>query len=183
MGQLKALLPWQGTTLLAYQVSTLLSSPVERLIVVLGHRAGELRAHLPAEERIRVVVNPEYHSGKVSSIVAGVRASDTSRHLLILGVDQPRPARLVTKTVEAHQTLITIAGFGGRRGHPVIFAGSLHDELLALDEAKEGLRAVLRRHLAQTRIVDTGDPLALVNLNTPEDLAAALQLLEHRSVP
>jgi molybdenum cofactor cytidylyltransferase len=177
MGQLKALLPWHGQPLLAYQIAQLLAAPVERLIVVVGHRAAELAPYLDQDERLHVVENQDYHAGKVSSIICGVAAAPADHHLLVLGVDQPRPAALLAAVATVHRagdSPITIAGCGGRRGHPVLFRPELRPELLAITEETAGLRAVLRRHQALT--VDTGDPLALVNLNTPEDYAAALLL-------
>jgi CTP:molybdopterin cytidylyltransferase MocA len=176
MGQLKALLEWEGVPLLRYQADALLAAPVERLVVVLGYRSDELVSLLPSSPRLQVVHNPQYAAGKVSSIVAGVSAAETPEHVLILGVDQPRPPALITRVCEGQSGPIAIAGYQGRRGHPVVFAPELRPELLALDEATEGLRAVLRAHADAIRVVETGDPLALVNLNTPDDYAAALRL-------
>ena len=176
MGHLKALLPWHGQPLLAYQAQQLVDSPVERTVVVLGHRAAELRALLPETPRVVAVENPAFRSGKVSSILAGLQALPPGWHALILGVDQPRPARLIAQAVAAHLrsgTLVTVAAHAGRRGHPVIFAPALRAELAAIDEATQGLRAVLQRHAAEVRLCETGSPLALVNLNTPADYEAA----------
>ena len=179
MGELKARLTWEGQPLLRYQAEALLAAPVERLVVVLGYRAAELERLLPSAPNLYAVRNPDFASGKVSSIVAGVGAADPDAHVLILGVDQPRPTALVERVCEAHlrgHSAITVAGYEGRRGHPVVFRPGLRPELLALDEATEGLRAVLRAHAADVHVVETGDPLALTNLNTPEDYAAALRL-------
>ena len=176
MGQLKALLEWEGRPLLRYQADALLAAPVERLVVVLGYRADELAPLLPPSSRLQTVHNPDYASGKVSSIVTGLRATQPDESVLILGVDQPRPATLIAHVCDAHTGIITIAGCQGRRGHPVIFGPQLREELLNLSEATEGMRAVLRGHAEVVRVVETGDPLALVNLNTPEDYAAALRL-------
>jgi molybdenum cofactor cytidylyltransferase len=180
MGELKALLPWAGgQPLIAYQAAQVLASPLERVVVVLGHRADEVGAHLPGDERLRTTLNPEYRSGKAGSIVAGVRATGEDAHVLVLGVDQPRPAELITQVVAQHRrggSAITVAGYGGRRGHPVLFAPELRDELLAIDEATQGLRAVLQRHAGDVAVVETGSPLTLVNLNTPEDYRQALHL-------
>jgi molybdopterin-guanine dinucleotide biosynthesis protein A len=63
-----------------------------------------------------------------------------------------------------------------RRGHPVIFTPVLRDELLRLEEATQGLRAVLARHACAVQVVETGTPLALLNLNTPEDYEAGRRL-------
>lgn len=181
MGQLKALLSWDGRPLLVYQVEQLLASPVERLAVVLGHRAGELQGRLPTtDERLLIVQNEQYHTGKVSSIVAGLAALPVGRHQLLLGVDQPRPATLISQVVQAHVaagSLITVAGHGGRRGHPVLFAPELRDELLAIDESTQGLRAVLQRHRTRVNVCETGSPLALVNVNTPEEYEAARRVV------
>ncbi len=86
---------------------------------------------------------------------------------------------MIEQTVRAHldgSASITIAGQQGRRGHPVIFAPRLRAELLTIDEESQGLRAVLQRHTRDTLVIDTGSPLSLVNLNTPEDYAAATRL-------
>jgi len=180
MGELKALLPWSGDQpLIAYQAEQLLQTPVERVVVVVGHRADELRPLLAGDTRLEIVDNPEYSTGKVSSILAGVRACGASAHVLVLGIDQPRPAALTTAVVAQHlarNSLITVAGYYGRRGHPVVFHSRLHNELQAIEEVTQGLRAVLQRHTANVSVCETGSPLALVNLNTPEDYAAARRL-------
>jgi molybdenum cofactor cytidylyltransferase len=180
MGELKALLPWDGRPLLQYAVDQLIASPIKRVAVVLGHQGETLRALLPRDHRLLAVDNPLYREGKVSSILAGVAALPAEGHVLVLGVDQPRPAALLTRVIEAHLeggTPITVAAYRERRGHPVIFAPSLRPDLLALEEATEGLRAVLRRHADSVRLCETGSPLALTNLNTPADVAAARALL------
>jgi molybdenum cofactor cytidylyltransferase len=180
MGELKALLPWSGVPLIRYQTEQLLAAGVERLVVVLGHRAAELCLHVASKPRVTVVENPDFRTGKVSSILAGLRAIPPEDHVLILSVDQPRPAALVAQTLDAHLASgapITIAGVGGRRGHPVVFSWMLRSELLAIQEATQGLRAVLQRHAPGVQVVDTGSPLALVNLNTAEEYAAAQALV------
>jgi molybdenum cofactor cytidylyltransferase len=179
MGRLKALLDWEGEPLLIYQVRQLLAAPIERLVVVLGHRKEELAPLLPDSRLLEVVINPGYETGKVSSIVAGVRAAPTDRAVLLLGVDQPRPAEITRAVVHEHRrsgAAIVVAGYGGRRGHPVLFSEVHRPELLSISEETEGLRAVLRSHANEVAVVETGNPLALVNLNTPEDYAAACLL-------
>jgi molybdenum cofactor cytidylyltransferase len=176
MGRLKALLEWEGQPLLRYQADQLLAAPIERLVVVVGHRRDELTPLLPESPILDVVVNSDYASGKVSSIVAGVRAVPAGSDALLLGVDQPRPAALIRTVLEAHREgggSITVAGYRGRRGHPVVFGAALREELLTISEETEGLRSVLRGHPEGTLVVETDDPLALVNLNTPADYAAA----------
>lgn len=179
MGQLKALLPWNGTPLIQYQADQLLQSPLERVVIVLGHRSDEIASLLPADSRLERVVNPHFASGKVSSLLAGFARLPADASILVLGADQPRSHEIVSQAIRAHVetgATITIAGHQGRRGHPVIFAPHLRTELLAIAEESQGLRAVLQRHTQNTQVIEAGSPLALVNLNTPEDYAAAIRL-------
>jgi CTP:molybdopterin cytidylyltransferase MocA len=46
MGTIKALLEWEGTTLLEYQVSQLRAARLGEVVVVLGHEAELLRSLL-----------------------------------------------------------------------------------------------------------------------------------------
>lgn len=214
MGQHKALLPWEGRPLLAYQVAQLLASPISCIVVVLGHREAKLRCLLPSDPRIVTISNPEYQTGKVSSILAGLPHVPDDAHILILGVDQPRPASLIQAVCQAHlgasspnkgasrtdtshgrtdgppvhasterPAWITIAGYGVRRGHPVIFHPDFRADLAGINEATEGLRAVLRRHAPAVHTCDTGLAVALVNLNTPDDYVAALRVTGQQPPP
>jgi len=178
MGRLKALLPWEGTTLLEHALRELGAARLDRLVVVLGHAADGLR---PLVERAgaRPVLNPRYREGRATSIAAGVAAlpPETS-HLLVASVDQPRPRAVVDALIAAHlagRAPISRAVHQGRHGHPTIFAGSLLDELRRVDEASEGMKSVLRAHADAIQDVEIDDPVVLLNLNTPEEYALALK--------
>lgn len=165
MGAPKALLDWGGESLIRHQVSQL--AGCGQVIVVLGHEAEAIRKVLPAG--VRVVVNPDYASGRVSSLLAGFRAIEGApAGVLVVGVDQPLGPGVVETLLEAAQEAVVVPSFEGRRGHPVLFRGELLPELLAISEAQEGLRAVTRRHARQE--VPVGSAWVLADLNTPEAL-------------
>ena len=178
MGEHKALLPWQGGTLLEFQVEQLLAGGIERVILVLGHEAERIRSALPALPRATIVVNPEYATGKTSSVRAGMDAIPADADaVLVLSVDQPRPAALIQRMRQAHEmagVLITVPTFGGRHGHPTIFARSLFQEMREITEETQGLRAVRQRHRAETHVLQTATRAPLIDINTPEDYQAAL---------
>ena len=181
LGVFKPLLPWpgpeDGEPLVAYQVRQLLAAGATPVLVVTGRRAAEVAAAARAAGG-EAVFNPHHQEGKATSVHAGVAAAPEGAGLLIVGVDQPRPAWLYRRLIEASAAgaPIVLPGHTGRRGHPPLFGPALRDELLAVREESFGLRAVVQRHAAATLLLDVGSPLALVNLNTPADLAAARAL-------
>jgi molybdenum cofactor cytidylyltransferase len=179
MGQLKALLPWQGTSLLAHQVTALLEAGVDRVIVVLGHRAEELKPIVEGQPEVTCVVNPDYLVGKTTSIKAGVKSlcRDDLDSLLVLNVDQPRTAGTIRHLLDrrrASPAPITIPTYRGKGGHPIILNASLIDELLSIQEDTLGLKAVMQRHQEYIQRVEVEDPEVLWDLNTPEQYQEAL---------
>jgi len=169
MGTLKALLPWDDTTLLGHMIRELQAAGIP-LVVVLGHAADELRPIVEATAAT-VVVNPRYREGRATSIAAGMAALPPgTQHVLIASVDQPRPRTVHQALIRAHLAggaPITRACHQGQHGHPTIFASTLFDALLRLDETSEGLKTVV--HSNPTQDVEIEDPAVLLNLNTPAD--------------
>ena len=80
MGRAQALLPIDGQTFIERIVGALKQGGVERIIVVLGFKAEEMRrqiAHLPVE----ILVNPDYKLGQLSSLQVAVRHLETDQRL------------------------------------------------------------------------------------------------------
>ena len=177
MGRQKALLPWGDcATLLEYHLRELASLPeIAEVIVVTGHEPARITEIAALHAIARMAHNPAYKTGKVSSIVTGVRAASAdATALMLLAVDQPRSAAVLRPIIDASAgALITLSVYDGRRGHPVVFDASLRDELLAVEEATQGIRAVLQRHAADVREVEAATDEVLLDLNRPEDVAAS----------
>ena len=180
MKQLKALLPWQGSVLLRYQVNALLEGGADRVVVVLGHRSGELKSLLEGMDGVHWAINPDYMLGKTTSLKVGVAAAKEFRpqDMLILNVDQPRQPATIQKVLDSHRRqpgLITNPAFQGQGGHPIVISASLIEELAQVDEATLGLKAVTQRHKNEVNKVELGIPEVLWDLNTPEDYENALK--------
>ena len=179
MGRPKPLLPWRGETLVESQIRALLEGGADEVVVVLGHRADEVLPRVKAAGA-RAVVNPRYRDGRASSIKAGLSAiTESAAHILILGVDQPRTAAIIASVVESHLTadaLITSPRVGGRGGHPLIFSARLLPELRRISERQQGLREVFERHRAEINAVHVDDPMARLDLNTPQAYARAYEM-------
>jgi CTP:molybdopterin cytidylyltransferase MocA len=177
MGQPKALLPWHGATLLEFHVEQLLAGGVRRVLLVLGHEAAKIRQQAGWLPCVSVILNPDYGEGKTTSVRAGMAAVPADADsVLVLAVDQPRPAGLIHELCKAHaasRALITVPAHGGRHGHPTIFARSLFPEMREIAEETQGLRAVRHRHRDQTQVIQTATHLPLVDFNTPDEYQAA----------
>ncbi len=183
MGQLKALLPWQGDTLLGCQVSSLLQAGIHQVVVVLGHKRDRLMPLLEGRDRVIPVFNPDYLEGKTTSIKTGIKTGLSARQtadaqtLVLLNVDQPRTSGTISTLLSKHESsdsLITIPVFQGKGGHPIILDYSLLPELLEIGEASQGIRAVVKKHKERMQRVEMDTPEVLWDLNTPEQYQAAV---------
>ena len=183
MGRFKPLLAWptadSATTLVDYVVSQLLEASVDDLVVVVGSCAPEVSDRI-APMGVRTVLNPNYASGKASSVRTGMAAlgKDVTA-IAVLGVDQPRPSWLLRRLFAAHlgsSAPVTVPVFQGRWGHPPVFDAALRDQLAAVQEETQGLRPVVRGQYPNVQEVDVGSRIALVNLNEPEDYDEAQRI-------
>ena len=180
MGRLKAVLPWQNLTLIEYLVQSLQKAGVAEVVVVVGHRGDEVEAPVMGKPGVTTVVNPDYMQGKTTSIKAGLRnVSSSATGILVLSVDQPRPAHIVESVIKAHLehgAPITCPVYRGHGGHPLVFSSSLLPELSAITEEGQGLREVTLRHKDYTYQLQVDSPIVTVDVNSPEDLEKALAL-------
>lgn len=173
MGQPKALLPIGGQTFIEKIVGALREAGLENIIVILGHDAEAMRqkiAHLP----VTILVNPDYRKGQLSSLRVAIRhllANDSCSGLLVHLVDHPYiDAPLVNLLIQRFEDsgkLIAVPRFHGKRGHPVIFARSLFDELLKAPE-DQGAKAVVNAHRDETLEIETEDAGITLDIDTPE---------------
>ena len=170
MGTPKALLAWDGTTLLDYALRQARAAGIDELVVVLGPATRHL------ELGATTVFNPTPETGRSASIRLGAAAlSEAPEAILIQSVDQPVPADVIRALLEAIAVSVDAAvpTYRGRRGHPVAFAGRLLDELRTVTEEDQGLRALVRRHAAQLHEVAVETEAVVWNLNDPAAYAAA----------
>ena len=178
MGATKALLPWRGVPLLDHQIIAMRQAGIDTVVVVLGHRAGDLEPVIGSRPGVTAVVNPDYALGKTTSIKAGLRAlpPGCASSILILNVDQPREPQTIQTLLRRHQeaqALITIPTHRGKGGHPIIVDSSLLDDLLAIDEETQGVKALVRLHQDRTLRTEMAAEV-LWDLNTPEEYQQVL---------
>ena len=180
MGSLKQLLPWGGRPLIAWQVGQLQLAGAAPVVVVLGHAAEEVRTSVPPTAI--VAVNETYRTGRAGSLRTGaVQLPDDVEAVVILSVDQPRPAWLAQKLIARwrdDRPAVVSPRFSRGFGHPIVIDGSLLAELRRVDDESLGLRGLIDRHLQRAVAVEVAKDEVDVDLNTPSDYHAALSAFE-----
>ncbi|QQK77218.1 nucleotidyltransferase family protein [Salicibibacter cibarius] len=172
MGTLKAALPWNGTTLINYQINQLQNTLISELIVVTGYKSEEV-AEMIKPSHVKIVHNHRFHEGKTSSIRKGVKSiSPDSKGILISAVDQPVPKHTIDFMIthfNKTNASIVVPVYQQKRGHPVLFSTQLKHELLKINEETQGLRNIFRKYNRDVSPIEVSDPNVLLNLNTPID--------------
>jgi len=182
MGRPKQLLSIAGKPLLQHVIDAAAASRLDEVLVVLGAHAEEIHRALvlPANGKVRVVVNRAYAKGLAESVRCGLAAaSSRASAVAILVGDQPSvTTALIDQVLAAHvagdkPATRPVFGAGESRtpGHPVILSRSLWPALREL-RGDEGARAVLAAYPDRVEEVRIISP-ALADIDTPEDYARA----------
>lgn len=182
MGSPKPLLPWAGTTLIAWEVQQLREAGVDEIVVVLGARAEAVR-RATGTAAVQLVFNQRWPQGRATSLAAGARAllRRTARPsaVVIQNVDQPTRAAIVRyllDSIEESGASVVQPCYLGKAGHPVVLSGALLDELAEVHEQTLGLRALLDRHPPHLVTMDD-EPVVRLDLDTPDLLDEGRRLL------
>jgi molybdenum cofactor cytidylyltransferase len=171
MGVFKPLLPFGNRTVIECCISNLQAGGVSDIVVVAGHRAEDLRAHLSAFD-LTFAVNSDADSEMAVSIARGVEAVRTeARGLLIALVDHPGvPAEVITAVIDAWRkgARLVQPEYAGRGGHPVLIDLAYRNELLTLDPAG-GLRSLFAAHREEVRRLPVESAYVARDMDTWED--------------
>ena len=146
-GEPKQLLPFADTTLLGWVVRQVQhAQALDETIVVLGRSADEIRKRVDFADA-QVVENAVFTEGCASSYRAGIAALDWhSEAIMIILGDQPGITPEIVDAL-AHEwrqsdAPIALCSYEGRKGHPMIFARSLFEQLETLHGDKAAWKLV-----------------------------------------
>jgi molybdenum cofactor cytidylyltransferase len=172
-GGAKQLAPLAGRPLLQHAVDVACAAPeLERVVVVLGARAGEVRGVLDPG-RAELVECDDWDEGLAASLRCGVRAAGDAAWIVILLGDEPGlPAASISRVIGAAggapaEVGAARARWGGRPGHPVALARTVaaRAEMLRGDV---GARALLDE--VAVLEVECGDLGSPADVDTRDDL-------------
>ncbi|MFE9168774.1 NTP transferase domain-containing protein [Streptomyces kebangsaanensis] len=173
-GRPKALLEHRGRPLVEHAAGVLRAAGCERVHVVLGARAGEVRERARLEGCV-LVDNPEWERGMGSSLRAGLDslAGTGAPAALVLLVDQPGVGVEAAARVRAayrDETSLVSAAYEGTRGHPVLLGAAHWAGITASATGDRGARAYLRAHEESVTLVECGDVARPYDIDTEADL-------------
>jgi nicotine blue oxidoreductase len=162
----KQLAELDGRPLLEHALDAM--SGLDRVVVVLGARADEIRSRVDFG-RAQPVVCDDWASGQAASLRAGLAAlGDVEAAVVTLG-DQPRItpeaiAFAISKFDGEHPVRVT---YGGRPGHPVVLPAGIIPRAMEL-EGDQGARLLLEE--AGALEVDASHLASAADVDTPDDL-------------
>lgn len=175
-GSHKLLAAFDGKALVRRSTEAALAARPARVLVVTGHRAGEVEAEL-AGLGMEVVRNPDHAQGMSTSLRAGISALGPGCDgVMVMLADMPHVTaadmrRLLDAFVAAGGHAIVRAVSGGKRGNPVVLPRSTFPAVLQL-EGDVGARHIVESAGLDVVDVEIGDA-AHIDVDTPEAVVAA----------
>lgn len=170
-----------GEPLARRVVRAALASRARPVAVVTGHARAEVAAALAGLDVV-FADNPDFATGLASSLKTGIAAlPEGAAGALILLADMPAvDAALLDCLIGAFEArpdaLAAVPVRAGRRGNPALLSRALFPAIARL-EGDEGARRLLRQvDPARVIEVEVEGEAATLDVDTPDDLAAARNL-------
>jgi molybdenum cofactor cytidylyltransferase len=156
------------------------------IVVVVGHRAADLRPIL-APLDVRCVENPDYSKGMFCSIVAGVRALPPACdgffvHPVDIPLVRPYTVARIVAAFAAGRMGVVYPIFAGQRGHPPLIDAGLAPRLLEW-AGKGGLRGFLDGIDVEQVYLPVADEAVCLDMDTPADYQRLRDRFDHLGVP
>jgi len=171
MGSSKALLDWHGKKLIEYQLEILLGIGIKKINLVLGYEKEKILPYTQIDE-VNVIFNKNYKDGKSTSIIEGLKSIENdAENIILISVDQPRPAWFIKEIITNHiakKSTITAPVYNGKRGHPIILNKKVFNEILTINNYKNGLKDVFRKNNNLVNTVNMNNKWTHLDLNTKE---------------
>lgn len=171
MGAFKPLLPFGDRTVIECCIDNLRAANVDDIIVVVGHRAEDIRERLK-NVPVTLVVNPDPDSEMSASIARGVAKVNSAAQALIISlVDHPAvPAETIKTVIDEWRrgARLVQPEHGGRGGHPVLIDLAYRDELMGLDP-ESGLRGLFVAHRQEVKRLAVESAHVARDMDTWED--------------
>lgn len=172
----KLLRHWHGKCLVRHVAEAALAAQLVGVTAVTGHQADAVAAAL-CDLPIDIAHAPDHAEGLSATLKAGLSAlpDDIDGVIVMLG-DMPRvTSGIINRMVAAYSPndgrAIIVPTSGGKRGNPVLWDRAYVAEMMALS-GDVGARSLLMRHADRLCELDVADDGVLLDVDTPDALAA-----------
>ena len=164
----KMLLPMNGRPLIMSTIQSLYPF-VNKVIVVTGKYHDDIIDLVKDDKKITCVRNHNYALGMFESIKVGVQL--TKEDFFIIPGDLPKINPSTYKRVLESDSLVRVAAYNGKKGHPIFIDKSLKSELLSSNLPH--LKAF--RDQYEYSVIDVNDSGVLEDIDTADDYQTLLK--------
>ena len=184
LGQPKQLLRLGGRPLVDWPLAALRAVEVDPLVLVLGHREGEVMRAIDVLD-VRVVVNPRFVEGLSTSLKLGILSiallGPEVRGTLVLAGDQPLVGpellRALIDEFDRGTHLIVATAHADHTGVPMLLGRDAWPLLDIIGE-DQGARALLRARPELVSTVSAPDERMALDVDTMADYQRLVALME-----
>jgi len=178
MGSCKQLLLLGGSTVIIRCLDALAAGGVDEIVVVVSEEGQDV-AEAIRDFPVRFVINTTEDGDMASSVRAGRDAlTDGASAVIVLPGDYPLvSAETISSLIAEHAVSpasIIVPCHAGQRGHPLLFARTILDEL----DGDLILRDLVRRDPQRVRLLEVNDPGVLHDMDTPEDYQRICSMIQ-----
>lgn len=182
----------EGTPLIRRVIQTWTGALFDELIVVVRPEdAAEIEKTLDffyaaaakaaadiSKSGVRLVENPNWSRGMFTSVKAGLAAvaeAGRTTHVAVSPADLPFLSkdslrRMKDAAAALDERTLAVPTYGGRRGHPLLFAASLIPRILSWPDDRR-LSSLFEEPDLSVLHVDVGDEAILRDVDRPDDLS------------
>lgn len=169
MGSPKSLLTYpDGTRLAEDQVRRMRSGGCRDVWMVVGAKAEAILEQLPD---LPCAFNPDWETGRWSSVQVGLLSAGTARGYLVLPVDTAgvRPETIATllQVADPSEAMALRPSYQGRPGRLLWISKTLRDQFLSAANPRD--KRLDHWVTPYQEILPVDDPAILNNINTPQE--------------
>jgi molybdenum cofactor cytidylyltransferase len=174
----KMLLPFKGKTIIEKVIENVISSDVNKTLVVVGS-SGDIILERIKDLPVSHCYNENYREGMLSSVRCGFsNLPEKFEAVIVMPGDYPGIGvdviNILIDSFRRSEKKIIIPLFGGKRGHPILICYDFRNEVMKLDP-EDGLRELAMRFPDEVLEVEVDDPTILRDIDTMDDYISELK--------
>jgi len=169
MGAFKPLLPFENGTIISRCVENMRFAGAEKVLIVTGHRADEIKAH-SALKGCSFVHNPDYAKNQMfDSLCIGLKELEGKcSRVIISPVDVPAVKAETLRALIAENADVVRPMYEGKSGHPIVLDAECISAVLS-HSGEGGLRGAIEKLGLEVKEIECDDAGVCIDADRPED--------------